>query len=225
MINKKIVAVIPVRAGSKRLPNKHLLPFGDTNLLVNKINQLKKVPEISRIVVSSDSEEMLDIARKNGAAAQYRPRDYADEKTKSFNEVVEYIASNLDGEILVWAFATAPLIGSELYSKTINKFLEVKEKGFDSLVTVTKLQKYIWNDSGPVNVDYSILPITPKNNLPNYFYVNDGIYIANREDMIKWKLYHGESPYPFEISKYASVDIDDIYDFAQAEAYLKLKER
>ena len=52
--NKDITAVIPVREGSTRLKNKNVAPFAGTNLLINKINQLKEVKEISRIVVSSD---------------------------------------------------------------------------------------------------------------------------------------------------------------------------
>ena len=57
-----ITAVIPVREGSRRLKNKNVAPFAGTNLLINKINQLKQVKEVSDIVVSSDSETMLAMA-------------------------------------------------------------------------------------------------------------------------------------------------------------------
>lgn len=56
---RTITAVIPVRAGSRRLKNKNVAPFAGTNLLINKIEQLKKVDKINRIVVSSDSDMML----------------------------------------------------------------------------------------------------------------------------------------------------------------------
>lgn len=62
--NKDITAVIPVREGSTRLKNKNVAPFAGTNLLINKINQLKEVKEISRIVVSSDSDMMLAMAER-----------------------------------------------------------------------------------------------------------------------------------------------------------------
>ena len=62
--NKDITAVIPVREGSTRLKNKNVAPFAGTNLLINKINQLKEVKEISRIVVSSDSDMMCERARR-----------------------------------------------------------------------------------------------------------------------------------------------------------------
>jgi len=61
--NKDITAVIPVREGSTRLKNKNVAPFAGTNLLINKINQLKEVKEISRIVVSSDSDKISRVLR------------------------------------------------------------------------------------------------------------------------------------------------------------------
>lgn len=60
---KTITAIIPVRAGSTRLKNKNVAPFAGTNLLINKINQLKLVSEITKIVVSSDSDLMLEMAK------------------------------------------------------------------------------------------------------------------------------------------------------------------
>ena len=60
---KTITAIIPVRAGSTRLKNKNVAPFAGTNLLVNKIRQLQEVKEITRIVVSSDSDLMLSMSR------------------------------------------------------------------------------------------------------------------------------------------------------------------
>lgn len=64
---KTITAIIPVRAGSTRLKNKNVAPFAGTNLLINKINQLKLVSDITKIVVSSDSDLMLENGKKAGA--------------------------------------------------------------------------------------------------------------------------------------------------------------
>ena len=63
-----ITAIIPVREGSRRLKNKNVAPFAGTNLLINKINQLKQVKEITNIVVSSDSDNMLEMARLQGVS-------------------------------------------------------------------------------------------------------------------------------------------------------------
>lgn len=76
--NKDITAVIPVREGSTRLKNKNVAPFAGTNLLINKINQLKEVKEISRIVVSSDSDMMLAMAKERGVMTHKRSPEYCD---------------------------------------------------------------------------------------------------------------------------------------------------
>jgi CMP-N-acetylneuraminic acid synthetase len=64
-------AIIPVRAGSRRLPNKNIMPFWGKNLLTYKIEQLLKVDEIENIVVSSDSDQMLEMAEKYGGGQSF----------------------------------------------------------------------------------------------------------------------------------------------------------
>ena len=72
-MSKTITAIVPVKGNSTRLPNKNILPFGDSNLLLHKLDQLKQVKEITDIVVSSDSDEMLEMAEKAGVTAMKRP--------------------------------------------------------------------------------------------------------------------------------------------------------
>ena len=74
-----ITAVVPVKKNSSRLPNKNILPFGDSNLLVHKIRQLKQIEAVNQIIVSSDSEEMLKMAEREGVIPLLRPKQYADE--------------------------------------------------------------------------------------------------------------------------------------------------
>ena len=60
----KFTAIVPVRAGSRRIKDKNIAKLGKTNLLENKINILKKIKLIDNIVVSSDSNKMLEMAKK-----------------------------------------------------------------------------------------------------------------------------------------------------------------
>ena len=76
-------AIIPVREGSRRLKNKNIAPFAGTNLLINKINQLKEVTEIEKIVVSSDSDMMLKMAESRGVLSHKRSIEFCDEKTRN----------------------------------------------------------------------------------------------------------------------------------------------
>ncbi|MEM6823144.1 MAG: acylneuraminate cytidylyltransferase family protein, partial [Verrucomicrobiota bacterium] len=81
-----ITAVVPVRKGSRRLKNKNLAAFAGKSLLEHKIETLKQVSMIKKIVVSSDSTKMLTIAANLGAETHLREREYCDEVSKSFGE-------------------------------------------------------------------------------------------------------------------------------------------
>ena len=73
----KITAVIPVRKGSTRCKNKNIRNFGDTNLLKLKVETLKKVKGIDKILVSSNCDIMLGIAKDMGVDIHKRDEQYA----------------------------------------------------------------------------------------------------------------------------------------------------
>ena len=92
---EKITAIIPVREGSRRLKNKNIAPFAGTNLLINKINQLKQVKEITNIVVSSDSELMLAMAKSQGVNIHKRAPEFCDEKQRRLVRLLHISAKML----------------------------------------------------------------------------------------------------------------------------------
>ncbi|MDR1029639.1 MAG: hypothetical protein LBL76_02055, partial [Treponema sp.] len=116
-----LTAIIPVKKNSNRLPNKNILPFSDTNLLVHKIRQLKQVEEIDRIVVSSDSEEMLAIGIDEGVSAVKRPDEFANE-SRPFGEFIVYLCNTFEGTHFMWACATSPLVEPPLYRKACHLY-------------------------------------------------------------------------------------------------------
>ena len=121
---RTITAIIPVRAGSTRLKNKNVAPFAGTNLLINKINQIKQVKEVANIVVSSDSDMMLEMAKSAGAQTHKRALEYCDEKTKTFGEVVRHIAENVSGDDILWATCTSPLVFPKDYREAIEVYFK-----------------------------------------------------------------------------------------------------
>ena len=218
-----ITAVIPVREGSRRLKNKNVAPFAGTNLLINKINQLKQVPEITQIVVTSDSDNMLAMASKAGAKTHKRAPDYCDEKTKTFGEVVAHVCENVEGETIIWATCTAPLVFPKHYSDAAAKYAEALKEGYDSLASFEMIKRYLWDENGPINYELGVKHV-PSQQLPPLYIVTDGILIAPREKMIEWKYFHGSKPYRFILDKRTSVDVDDGLDLACARAWLDMDE-
>lgn len=218
-----ITAIIPVREGSRRLRNKNIAPFAGTNLLLNKIEQLKKVSEVTRIVVSSDSDLMLEMAKRAGVETHKRAIEYCDEKTKTFGEVVRHIAESVVGEHILWATCTSPLVFPKTYKKAISEYFPALENGFDSLVSFEVIKRYLWNEKGPLNYELGLKHV-PSQQLPNLYIVTDGILLAPRKKMIEWSYFHGKKPYKFIIDKRTALDIDDGLDLATARAWLDMDE-
>lgn len=218
-----VTAVIPVREGSRRLKNKNIAPFAGTNLLINKINQLKQVEDIDCIVVSSDSETMLEMARLQGVSTHKRAIEFCDEKTKTFGEVVAHICENVCGDDILWATCTAPLVFPKHYTEAIKKYRQALNEGYDSLVSMEIFRRYLWDENGPVNYELGVKHI-PSQQLPPLYFVTDGILLAPREKMIAWNYFHGSNPYRFILDKRTSVDIDDGLDLACARAWLDMDE-
>ena len=218
-----ITAIIPVREGSRRLKNKNIAPFAGTNLLINKIEQLKKVPQIDNIVVSSDSDLMLEMAKSQGVMTHKRAVEFCDEKTKTFGEVVAHICSSVPGDHIVWATCTAPLVFPKHYSEAIELYFKALDDGYDSLVSMEKFKRYLWDDNGPVNYKLGIEHV-PSQQLPALYFCTDGILIAPRLKMIEWNYFHGSNPYRYILDKRTSIDIDDGLDLACARAWLDMDE-
>lgn len=220
---KKITAVIPVREGSRRLKNKNVAPFAGSNLLLYKIEQLKKVKEIDRIVVSSDSEKMLTMAKFAGVDIHKRATEYCDEKTKTFGEVVKHICENVEGDHILWATCTAPLVFPNDYKNSIEKYFEALNKGYDSLISVEPFKRYMWDENGPINYELGLKHV-PSQQLKELYFVTDGILLAPRKKMIEWNYFHGRNPYKYKLNKRSSIDIDDGLDLAAARAWLDMDE-
>ncbi len=218
-----ITAVIPVRQGSRRLKNKNVAPFAGTNLLVNKINHLKQVKEIDNIVVSSDSDLMLAMAQSQGVGTHKRAPEFCDEKTKTFGEVVAHVCENVPGDHILWATCTAPLVFPKHYRQAISLYYQALEQGYDSLVSMEMIKRYLWDDNGPLNYELGVKHV-PSQQLPPLYIVTDGILLAPRAKMIEWKYFHGSHPYRYILDKRTSVDIDDGLDLAQARAWLDMDE-
>lgn len=225
-MNKKgisLTAIIPVREGSTRLKNKNIAPFAGTNLLLHKIEQLKKVNLVDNIVVSSDSDLMLEMAKNAGVSTHKRTIEYCDDKTKPFGEVVGHICENVKGDNIIWSPVTAPLLFKNTYMDIINKYYEVLDQGYQSLATFEIFKEFLWNENGPVNYKLG-LKHTISQCLPNMYIMTWGAIIAPRVKMIEWRYVHDENPYKYILDKRTSMDIDDGLDLVAARAWLDMDE-
>ncbi len=221
-MSNKISAVIPVKGNSTRLPNKNILPFGESNLLQHKIEQLKQVEGIHEIICSSDSDEMLKIAEEAGIKAIKRPIQYANESVP-FGMFLEYVCDIIEGDHLMWACATSPLVEPYLYRKAIKTYFEKLEEGYDSLITCAPYQTYLMDEKGPLNFK---MGLEHKNSeqLPLLYHFTNGIDLAPKDKVKEWHYNYGPKAYRLLVNKREAADIDDVYDYEIAKALYAMKD-
>ena len=215
-MGKTITAIVPVKGNSTRLPGKNILPFGKSNLLLHKLEQLKQVSEITDIIVSSDSDVMLNMAEKAGVKAMKRPEKYANESVP-FGEFLSYLCDVLPNEHILWACVTSPLVEPELYRKAIQIYFDKLSEGYDSLITLHRMQSFYLDKNGPINFETGLKHKNSEYLEPIYHFTN-GINIAPKCKIAEWHYNYGSNPYKLMVNKREAVDIDDIYDYVQALA-------
>lgn len=212
MNNEYITAIIPAKGMSSRLPHKNTLPFGESNLLVHKIRQLKQVDKIKEIIVSSEDKEILELAAKEGVRAIERPYEFSSE-TKPFQDFLYYIVGEATYEHVMWACCTSPMVNAKTYNKGCELYFEKLKEGYDSLITVMEYHHYL--------LDANMKPYTFKwgpehrnsQELEKLYFFTDGIQLAPKKSMREWHYYFGHNPYGMEVDLKTSTDVDTIYDY------------
>ena len=215
---KNITAVIPVRKNSQRVINKNLRLFNKKNLLIHKIEKLKQIKYIDRIIINTDSEEAIKIAEDLGVAF-WRREDYYASSSCGNSEFWSHIADTTDSEYIMFTNCTSPLVKIETYNNIFKKFEEIKNI-IDSLNTVTEEKNFLYLDNKAINFDPRKAPNSQ--DLPNIVKLNFAVNILSKKLMLTKKSVIGDNPYFFKLDQTEGFDIDTFYDFEFAE-YLHKK--
>ena len=216
-MNKKLSAIIAVRKGSKRVIGKNIRPFANTSLLEIKIKQLLRTSGINEIIVSSDCEKMLNLAKIHGANAIKRDTEYTSD-TVPMNKVYKHLASLASNKHILYVHVTSPLLKDTSLQNAIVKYQNLPDR-YDSLATVKGLKEYLWSPNGPINYDPSCHPRSQ--DLQEIYALNFAINIIGKDLMLKRKNIIGAKPFLFALDKIESIDVDHEEDFLLAELIYK----
>lgn len=216
-----ISAFLPCRLGSERVKYKNTRPFGGEkeSLIGIKLKQLLAVAEIDNIVVSSDDPLVLDRAAQfseNRVLIDERPKELC-LSTTATDDVVKYLPTLIGEGDVLWTHVTSPMINSTDYSSIIKAFQENISRGYDSLATVTKIQKFLWDKDGPINYDRAAVKWPSTQDLAPIYEINSGAFLASVEIYKKLSDRIGTNPFLFEMDSVRAVDIDTWDDFLFAE--------
>ena len=220
----ELTIVVPVREGSSRIERKIFLPFGEEMTLLDwKIEQLKQVHPADRILVSSNSENVRDVAETRGVRYHERSNYLSEGHAATFSEVICGIVNDVEPEHFAWVTVVVPLMAPDAYRKGFQMYKDVviDEGSKDSLASVNRLQEYFWTEDGPLNyrADHRH---TISQDLPVYFRVTNRLYMRDRESTLRDHYFLGPSPAMFETDMLAGVDIDYFEQYEVALALLQL---
>lgn len=217
---ENIVAVLPCKVGSQRVINKNTREFSEKSLVEIKLGQLTKVPEISKIIVSTNDSIVVDVCKKmNHPKIEIHWEVRSEESRKNNMGMVDYFAEvfNFDGHLL-WTHVTSPFINEETYSRAIKLYLENLHK-HDSLVSVNKIKGYLWGeDKKPITYDLERDSRWPKTqNTKACYLINSGIFLLPLKTLKEKKDRLGDNPIYFECNEIEGLDIDWQEDFDLAQ--------
>ena len=230
----KYIALICAREGSKGLPGKNIKLLGGIPLIGWSINVAKELDNVSRIIVSTDSTEIAQIAKSFGAEVPFvRPSHLAQDESPEWlvwRHAINYIEEN-DGEVvdaLVVLPVTAPLRSIDDINACINKFENSK---VDSVITVSEASRspyfnMIVNDEN----GYASLVIQPKNQItrrqdaPKVYDMTTVAYVVKVDFLKKYDgIFEGEVKSVITPQERA-MDIDTLLDFKVIESFLNQQE-
>jgi len=210
-----ITALVPMRHHSQRVPGKNYRPLAGKPLFHHIIASLLACKEITEVVVDTDSQPVMDGLRAHFPMVHIleRPGQLRPD-TVSMNAILEYDTSQVQADFYLQTHSTNPLLRPGTISRAIQSLLE-RYPAYDSLFSVTRLQKRLWTQYGrAINHDPGILLQTQ--DLPPVYEENSCIYIFTRPTLLKRHNRLGEHPFMFEMDAMESWDIDDELDFAIA---------
>ena len=214
-----VTVVIPARAGSKRIQNKNIKHFRGKPLIEYPIVAAKTSKIVSEVVVSTDSEEIAEIATLAGAdKIVFRPEKLADDYASIDDVMADYV-TNYESDYAMCVYPTAPLLTAEVINRAVEKFLENPNKLLISVIkNDANLDRSLYADNSG-NLKYRF----PKNaqkrtqDLPATYSDAGQFAIANAESWI----IHANSPLDsfayFELDNRFVVDIDEERDWMKAE--------
>lgn len=221
-----ILAIIPARGGSKRLPRKNILDLNGKPLIAYTIEAALKSNFITKTIVSSDDDEILNIAQKYGSKIIKRP-DYLATDTATSFDVIEHTILNQNEkyDYIILLQATSPLRDA----KHIDEAIELlKSKNADAVVSVCEMDHSpLWSNT--LNETLSMKGFLKdevlnkrSQDLKKYYRLNGAIYICKTEKLLEEKSFFlNDNIFAYVMDRKSSIDIDTELDFLIAKTIIE----
>ena len=225
----KTLAIIPARGGSKGLIRKNILPLGGKPLLCHTILAAKRSGIIQDIVVSTNSDEIANVAYSEGIAVIHRPPEYATDSSPTIDAILHALhccnEKGIHPDVVILLQPTSPLRTTE----DIDLALALYQNGdCDSVISVTPTPHPPYWDM-IIDSPYLKPIFNPdflrkrRQDLPMAYMPNGAIYIASPEFLKRERSFYGERTIPYIMPADRSIDIDSEMDLLLVEFIIQRK--
>lgn len=212
----KIVALVPMRHHSERVPGKNYRSFAGNQLYHHILRSLLACPLIAEVVVDTDSPVIMEDASEHFPQVRLLERPaHLKDGTTPMNDVLLHDVTLVEADYYLQTHSTNPLLQTETITRAVRQFLASRPK-YDSLFSVTRIQARLWDGhTRALNHDPATLLRTQ--DLSPVYEENSCLYIFTRSTLESRHNRIGEQPLMFEIDPTEAWDIDEELDFIIAE--------
>ena len=226
-----IIAVIPARGGSKRIPQKNIKHFVGKPIIAYSIKSAKETNLFNRIIVSTDSEEISKVAKRFGAEVPFiRPAELADDYSTTnavFLHALNWMKQN--DKIYNYAcciYATAPLLQPEYLRKGYEKLIEARITSAFSVTTFPSpiLRALRINKNKRIEMFWPEHHLIRSQDLTEAYYDAGQFYWVDVEKYMQERQIFSKKAVPVILPRYMVQDIDTIEDWEFAEKIYKVSQ-
>jgi N-acylneuraminate cytidylyltransferase len=229
----EILALIPARGGSKGIPRKNIRSFAGYPLIAWSIAAAQQSQRVTRVIVSTDDEEIASVARQHGAEAPFlRPAELAQDKTLDlpvFEHALQWLAENegYKPDVVVQLRPTSPIRPRDCVDNAIKILLEhPRADCVRGVVPAGQNPHKMWRIPKPDGPMTSLLEVpgidepynAPRQILPPIFWQTGHIDAIRVSTITRKHSLTGNKIYPLVIDPRYTVDIDNLSDWAKYEA-------
>lgn len=211
----KTVALIPIKLGSKRFPEKNIQPFFDGTPLMHFIQQACLDAKIIDEVYIYCSDEAVKKYILPSVKFLKRP-EYLNGDNINANDIIREFMKTVEADIYVNAHTTSPFAKPETIDDCVR---HVISKKYDSAFCAEAIRTFIWENGKPINFDPDHFPRTQ--DLPLVYGETSIAYVFTKESFEKHNRRLGSHPYIKEVDKIEAMDIDYPEDFEICNAIYK----
>jgi len=235
----EVLALIPARGGSKGIPRKNIRDFAGYPLIAWSIAAAKQSKRVTRVIVSTDDEEIASVAREFGAEAPFlRPSKFAEDNTTDlpvFEHALKWLEENegYKPDIVVQLRPTSPIRPRDLVDDAIRMLLDHAEAdSVRGVVPAGQNPHKMWRISGESGPMKNLLDVpgmeepynAPRQILSPIYWQTGHIDAIRTETIIKGGSMSGGVIYPIIIDPRYTVDIDNLQDWARYEHLVSTSE-